>query len=354
MSESQNIVVETAERIFADLADSQTIIASKGEAWKTPLWSALAESGLTLPWIDEALGGSGADLASGFALVHAAGRAGLAVPLSETMTAGWLLAQAGLAAPEGMMTVAPAQPATRIALGSDGTLSGRARSVPFARDTIHIAVLADTGDGAAVVALVETAACRITPGKTLAGDASDTVSFDGVRPLQQAKAPAGTDREALMLMGAALRSLQIAGAMETALAVSVNYANERVAFEKKIGKFQAIQHSLARLAGEVAAAVTAASSAADAFASGATGDALFLEVAAAKIRCGEAAETGAAIAHQVHGAIGFTSEHILHRFTLRAQAWRDDFGPESYWAAELGRRVAALGADELWPLVSSR
>ena len=79
-----------------------------------------------------------------------------------------------------------------------------------------------------------------------------------------------------------------------------------------------------------------------------------LEAAAAKIRCSEAAEKGGGIAHQVHGAIGFTIEHILHRYSLRALAWRDDFGSESYWAVELGKLVANRGADELWPLVASR
>jgi acyl-CoA dehydrogenase len=39
---------------------------------------------------------------------------------------------------------------------------------------------------------------------------------------------------------------------------------------------------------------------------------------------------------------------------LRALAWRDDFGSESYWAVELGKMIAARGADELWPLVASR
>ena len=71
-------------------------------------------------------------------------------------------------------------------------------------------------------------------------------------------------------------------------------------------------------------------------------------------KAAEAAEKGAAIAHQVHGAIGFTIEHILHRYSLRALAWRDDFGSESYWAVELGKLVANRGADELWPLVASR
>ena len=40
-------------------------------------------------------------------------------------------------------------------------------------------------------------------------------------------------------------------------------------------------------------------------------------IAAAKIRAGEAAGAGAAIAHQVHGAMGFTREYSLHHSTRR-------------------------------------
>ena len=101
--------------------------------------------------------------------------------------------------------------------------------------------------------------------------------------------------------------------------------------------------------------MAAATSAADAIANARSfDDEVFLEAVAAKIRCSEAAEKGGGIAHQVHGAIGFTIEHILHRYSLRALAWRDDFGSESYWAVELGKLVAIRGADELWPLVASR
>jgi acyl-CoA dehydrogenase len=56
----------------------------------------------------------------------------------------------------------------------------------------------------------------------------------------------------------------------------------------------------------------------------------------------------------VFGAIGFTKEHILHRFTLRMLAWRDDFGNESSWAAKLGEDIAHRGADDFWPLMASR
>jgi acyl-CoA dehydrogenase len=309
---------------------------------------------LPLSWVPEDCGGSGASMAEGFSVLSAAGRFAIAVPLAETMLAGWLLAQAKITSPEGAMTVAPASPKDRITLNSDGTLSGRARGVPFAKGAQHIAVLA-TGTSGASIALVEAGACRIEAGLNLGGDNSDTVTFDKVAPVTLKPAPKGFDQTALMLMGGVARSLQIAGALESMLDISVRYSNERVAFEKKISKFQAVQHNLARLAGESAAALAAATSAADALANATSfDDAVFLEAASAKIRCSEAAEKGGGIAHQVHGAIGFTIEHILHRYSLRALAWRDDFGSESYWAVELGKRVAARGADELWPLVASR
>jgi acyl-CoA dehydrogenase len=352
--ESENIVAETAERIFADLADAQTINNDKDGHWKAPLWNALAEAGLPLSWVLEDCGGSGASLAEGFSVLSSAGRFAIAVPLAETMLAGWLLAQAKIASPEGAMTVAPASPKDRIALNANGTLSGRARGIPFAKDAKHIAVLAASARGLSI-ALVDTSACRIEQGLNLANDTSDIVTFNNAQPVAIKPAPEGFDQTSLMLMGAVARSLQIAGALESMLDISVRYSNERVAFEKKISKFQAVQHNLARLAGEAAAALAAATSAADTIANSTSfDDAVFLEAAAAKIRCSEAAEKGAAIAHQVHGAIGFTIEHILHRYTLRALAWRDDFGHESWWAVELGKMVAARGADELWPLVASR
>jgi acyl-CoA dehydrogenase len=359
VAESENIVAQTAERIFTDLADAQTINRDKTGHWKTPLWQALTEAGLPLAWVPEDCGGSGASLAEGFAVLSAAGRFALGVPLAETMLAGWLLAQAKITSPEGEMTVAPASPKDRIAVGADGTLSGRARGVPYAQAAKHVAVLATSADGLSI-ALVDAAACRIEAGLNLAGDGRDHVTLDHVRPVAIGPASKNFDQTALMLMGGVARSLQIAGSLESMLDISVRYANERVAFEKKISKFQAVQHNLARLAGESAAALAAATSAADAIATrtsfGDAGfdDAVFLEAASAKIRCSEAAEKGAAIAHQVHGAIGFTIEHSLHRYTLRALAWRDDFGNESHWAVELGRLVAARGADELWPLVASR
>lgn len=354
VAESDNIVVETAEKIFADLADPQTINNDKKNSWQAPLWQALSEAGIPLSWVPDDLGGSGASLADGFALLNAAGRFAVAIPLAETMLAGWLLAQAKIASPEGEMTVLPASPKDRITIDADGSLSGRARGVPFAQAAKRFAVLAHGKDGVSI-ALVDASKGRIESGLNVGYDHSDTVTLDKVQPVTIKAAPKGVDQTTLMLMGGVARSLQIAGALESMLDISVRYSNERVAFEKKISKFQAVQHNLARLAGESAAALAAATSAADAIANANSfNDEVYLEAASAKIRCAEAAEKGGGIAHQVHGAIGFTIEHILHRYSLRALAWRDDFGSESHWAVELGKLVAKRGADELWPLVASR
>ena len=207
------------------------------------------EAGLPLSWVPDDLGGSGASLAEGFSVLNVAGRHAIAVPLAETMLAGWLLTQGKIASPEGEMTVVPASPKDRVTLNADGSLSGRARGVPFAKDAKHFAVLA-SGNGGISIALVDAAKCRIESGIGLGGDANDTVTLAKVQPVTTKPAPDGFDQTTLMLMGGVARSLQIAGALEAMLDISVRYSNERVAFEKKISKFQAVQHNLARLAGE--------------------------------------------------------------------------------------------------------
>ena len=220
-----------------------------------------------------------------------------------------------------------------------GRLSGTAAAVPFAAGAEHLAVVAGGR-----VALVAGADCRVAHGVNLANEPRGDVTFDAVRPLAVSAAPA--DPRALAAFGAVARAVQMTGALEAILDMTVSYAGERVAFGRPIARFQAIQHELARLAGETAAAASALD------AGGAVDDRAFMDVAAAKIRVGEAAQAGAAIAHQVHGAIGFTEEHILQRYTRRLWSWRDDFGAESRWAATLGEMVAAAGADAFWPLLA--
>jgi len=131
--------------------------------------------------------------------------------------------------------------------------------------------------------------------------------------------------------------------------MTVRYAQDRVQFGRPIGKFQAVQQNLAVMAGQAAAAAAAADLAADAFANGMA----LLPIAAGKARAGEAAGIAAAIAHQVHGAIGFTFEHDLHFYTRRLWSWRDEFGHETAWNRAIGHHMAQAGADALWPTITA-
>ncbi|HZK88561.1 MAG TPA: acyl-CoA dehydrogenase family protein [Stellaceae bacterium] len=348
---ADSIITDTATRIFQDLCEAETVNqAEKGE-WPAALWDALEESGLPLTWVPDAFGGAGAEIADGFAVLRVAGRFAAPVPLAETLLAGWLLAQAKIAAPAGPMTIAPVHEDGNITIAADGRLAGRVRHVPYARDTRHIAVVA-TRNGQPVVALVETEGLSISPGVGLSGEPRDTVSFDGATAISVGPAP-GLDPAKLTLIAAAARTQQMAGALERILEQSVQFSLDRVQFGRPIAKFQAVQQNLANLAGEVAAAGAAADGAAEAISEhGVAGDIVAAEVAIAKLRVGDAAGAGAAIAHQVHGAMGFTYEHTLHHSTRRLWGWREEFGNETLWAERLGRMVAAQGADALWPFVT--
>jgi acyl-CoA dehydrogenase len=218
--------------------------------------------------------------------------------------------------------------------------------VPFARNADHIAVLVHRGSEPAV-ALVAAGGLAIRQSTSLAGEPSDDVSLDGALPA--AVRPVSLDQELVVGFGAAVRLQQMAGALEKILEQSVQHALDRSQFGRPIAKFQAVQHNLATLAGEVAAASAAAEAAAEACSGPEIG---LAEVAIAKVRGGEAAGTGSAIAHQVHGAMGFTYEHSLHHATRRLWAWREEFGNEAVWAQRLGKMVAAHGADQLWPFIT--
>src|SRR5579862_3136168 len=216
---ADSIITDTATKIFQDLCEADTVNkAEKGE-WPTALWDALEESGMPLMWVPDEFGGAGAELADGFAVLRVAGRFAAPVPLAETLLAGWLLAEAKIAAPAGPMTIAPVHEDGDIRIDAGGKLSGRARHVPFARNAQHIAVVATRG-GAPVVALVAAKDCTVTPGVGLSGEPRDTVSFDGAIARDAKPAP-GLDPARLTLFAAAARTQQMAGALERILDQSV-------------------------------------------------------------------------------------------------------------------------------------
>ena len=348
MSETREMLREAAERLFEKHCGAETMRRADGGEFPQALWRALTEAGYTDALVPESAGGAGLEMADALSLLFSAGRHAVPAPLAETMLAGWLLSAAGIAQPEGALTVAPVREGDSLIAKRDGAnwrIDGTANRIPWARQCGMIAVLAEA-DGKNLVALVAAADCAIKEGHNVAGEPRDDLVFSGAKTLQAAASPVSAG--ALRALGAVMRSTQIAGALQVALEISVQYACERVQFGRPIGRFQAIQQNLAVLAGQAAAATAAAEAAIEAAAHNLDS----LAVAAAKIRAGEAAGIGAAIAHQVHGAIGFTQEHRLHYSTRRLWSWRDEFGNEAYWARKLGGEIAAAGSDRLWQSIT--
>lgn len=327
MNAELELLAESAERLFADHVTPALFLGVEAGEWPDALWHAVTAAGFERAEMPEFAAG----------VCRVAGRFAAPIPLPETILAVSLLEGAGLDVPAGALTIALADAVAPIAIASNGTLTGSTRRVPWARHAAHIAVICDGPEGG-TLALVETARAHITPGQNIAGEPRDDVRFDGVPAVQTL---AGISSAALCEQAALLRAAQIAGALEKILAMTVQYAGERRQFGRPIAKFQAVQHHLAVLAGYTAAACAAVEAAV------ATPD--FLAVAAAKASASEAAGEAAAIAHQLHGAIGFTEEHDLHRYTKALWAWREECGNEGEWNSRLGAEVAARGGAALWP-----
>ena len=347
----QDLVVETVRDI---LTGYPPFILTPERPWDDGLWGTLAEAGLTGVGLPEESGGSGGELADAVAIVRTLAAGAAAVPVAEQLlVAGPAVVAADLALPpmEEPLTFALG-PAVTAHASDDGdgpgrfTLSGTVADVAWSGAAKHLVVLA-AGVAGPVLALVDVSALETTSAANLAGEPRGSLVLDDV-PATGALLTSARVEE-LKARYALARSVQLAAALEQVLAWTVQYAGERVQFGRPLGKFQAIQMELAEMAGEVTAVTALTDAAVQAVERGSD---FVLACAAAKVRAGAAVEVVARLAHQVHGAIGFTQEHKLHHLTKRLWAWRDEAGSELAWSRVLGAGVLAEGADGLWPVLT--
>lgn len=331
---------DAADRLFQARCDTAVLRAADAGTWPAALWNEVEAAGLHRALVPESAGGFGVPVAEALSLLRVAAFHAVPLPLAETMLAGWLLARAGLEIPDGPLSVGPVTRGESAAV-QNGRLAGTLTRVPWGRSVAGIVIVLED----AVVLAGRDAIAEVTPGENIAREPRDRVRFAG--PVTMA--PAVGTPDVLRLAGAVARTQQIAGALQRVSDMSVQYAQDRVQFGRPIGKFQAVQQNLAVLAGQAAAAGAAADLAAEAFAD----DMRLAPIAAGKARAGEAAGIAAGIAHQVHGAIGFTFEHDLHFLTRRLWSWRDEFGHDTAWNRLLGQQMIRAGADALWPSITA-
>ncbi|WP_440767122.1 acyl-CoA dehydrogenase family protein [Natronorubrum sp. DTA7] len=111
------------------------------------------------------------------------------------------------------------------------------------------------------------------------------------------------------------------GLGELAVRTGVDYANERVVFDRPIGMNQAIQHPLAKAYAELQAAKQLTYSAASAV-DGESGRAVGAQANMAKYLAAEAAFAAADAAVQAHGGFGVAREYDVERYFREARLTR--------------------------------
>ena len=352
---SAMMIEQSVARLFTDHVDRALVERGEHGHWPAALWSQAEAHGLAWALASEAAGGIGVTWSEAYPILRGLGYWQVPMPLAETMVASLLLSLAGTEVPRGPITLVDESAPTVVAYdGAAPSLVGHAARVPWARHCRW--ALASTGAQIALVDLHDARGVRIVQRSNVAAEPSDDVNFNACACVAHAPNPLpGLDRP-IRTLAAIARGAMMVGAMERLLEHSVQYATDRVQFGRAIGSYQAIQQSLALMAGDVAAARVAAMVAcADAPSAGSTACAATLfSAAAAKIRTGEAATRAAAIAHQVHGAIGFTREHPLHFATRRLWAWRDECGSDAWWAQRLGEAAIASRSAGFWPALTRR
>ena len=117
------------------------------------------------------------------------------------------------------------------------------------------------------------------------------------------------------------------GGADRVLEMTVDYVKERAQFGRPIGSFQAIQHHCANMAAAVEGSRFVTYQAAWMLSEGLPAT---REVAIAKAWVGDAYRQVCALAHQCHGAIGFTKEHNMQLYSRRAKASEIMFGDTDF------------------------
>jgi len=211
--------------------------------------------------------------------------------------------------------------------GAAWTLSGTAPLVidGVGADVLLVLAKTPTGVGVFEVADAATATLQATPALdptlrlaslTLDGVAARALSVGDTTVLDRI-------RDTALV---AITALQV-GATARGLAMTVEYAGQRVQFGRALGSFQALKHRMADMHAALETARSISRAAARALADGDPETPVL--AAMAKSWCGESLDRIAAETIQLHGGIGITWEHDAHLVFKRAHALGQLFGQPS-------------------------
>src|SRR5258708_30206004 len=114
------LVLDGAARLFADHATTALVNAAEDGEWPQALWRAIDAAGFF-----DALAADGdsrrlASLPEALAILRAAGRHAVPLPIAETMMARWLMETAGQASPITPLAIAPVESTDAFEIAREG------------------------------------------------------------------------------------------------------------------------------------------------------------------------------------------------------------------------------------------
>ena len=323
--------------------------------YDAPLWTSIAEMGWTATAIPEAYGGLGLGYYELAIIAEELGRAVAPVPFSssvylateallafgsESQKQRWL---PGLASGETIATLAHAEGAGQTtaksltASLSGDSLTGTKKPVADGA-AANIAIVTTTaGNGSVTLCLVELDQGTVvrTPIQTLdfsRGHAALEFNNASAEPLGNGTIP-WSSFESLLDRAAVLMAWEQLGIADKALEQACDYAQQRYAFGRAIGSFQAIKHKLAGMYVKNALARSNAYHGAWALAS--DSDTLPLAASTARVASIQASLNAAQENIQTHGGMGFTWEFDCQFYYRRAKLLSLAIGSERHWQDRL-------------------
>lgn len=233
--------------------------------------------------------------------------------------------------------------------GEEYVIEGTKLFVPDAHVADFIIVAARTASGSnpkegITLLLVPGTAdgVSVTPHRTLASDKQCEVVFHGVRVPYSAvvgEIDGGwPPLERALQRAAAAKCVEMMGGAEAVLEMTVEYLKQRVQFGRPVGTFQGVQHHCANMAIDVEGSRYVAYQAAWKVSEGLPAA---REVSMAKAWVSDAYLRVCSLAHQCHGAIGFTQEHDLQLYTRRARVQEQAYGDARFHRRLLAQTLRA-------------
>ena len=352
---SFSIINDTAEKLFSNEVDKQLIEQVEKGHFPESLWQQNIDLGFTTLFCKEDFGGIEAPWVDAYPVFYHIGYHQVPLPIAETAIANLILSAADSAyLTDRPIAIATADQPQILNIDDTNSIHGEIKNVKWARYSDYLLLTINASQ--LVLIDLNAEGVKIIEGVDTSQMPADTVQFNQVMIKEVIQNPFTNLEDPIKVFGAAARSVMIVGALEFALDQSVQYAKDRIQFGKPIGKNQALQQQLALMAGEVAVSRASAFMACKDLpdVNQLIADSAEFSVAAAKVCTGDAVTNGTSIAHQVHGAIGFTYEHSLNFATRRLWAWRGDFGNASQWARKIGQGFAQQSGEEFWPTLTQR